>query len=273
MNSSCIATNRGDYISLSYDNQTNSPVLYNSVGYNVQEVRIYSPSLHSYSGSKTDAELIAVHSSATGTKPLLVCLPIKASSSSSNSAKLFQQIVSTMASNSPADSESTEVNCDNYSLNNLIPKKPFFSYTATEPYQPCSTTVDYIVFSPSTYNLDIAPATLARLTNIISKNNYDIKQGPSLFYNEKGPGSGGAGGDEIYIDCQPVGSSNEQDTVVTDNGTATSFSPEDLFKSPFIQLIIAAIVFSIIIYGLKVIFSQKGGSNISITNIIPNKIK
>jgi carbonic anhydrase len=272
--SSCVATNRGDYISLSYDNQTNSPVLYNATGYNVQEVRLYTPSLHSYSGTKTDAELIAIHNAATGSKPLLVCIPIKSSNSTSVSAKLFQQIVSTMASNAPADGESTEVNCDNYSLNDLVPRKPFFSYTATEPYQPCSTSVDYIVFAPSTANLDINPATLSRLTNIIKKNQYDIKQGAKLFYNEKGPGLGGAGGDDIYIDCQPVGSSQEQDIVVTDNGFTTMYTAEDILNSPYVQLIIAAIVFLLILYVMNVLFKASGSSAKSIIpNVISNGIK
>ena len=61
-NSSCIATNRGDYISLSYDKSSKPPVTYNTTNYDVQEVRIYIPSLHSYSGSKSDGELIIVES-------------------------------------------------------------------------------------------------------------------------------------------------------------------------------------------------------------------
>ena len=71
-NSSCIATNRGDYLSLSYDKSSSPPVLYNTAGYDVQEVRIYIPSLHSYNDSKTDGELIIVHTSNTGANPLLV---------------------------------------------------------------------------------------------------------------------------------------------------------------------------------------------------------
>ena len=88
-NSACVATNRGDYISLSYDKSSSPPVLYNSVGYDVQEVRMYAPSLHSYSGAKTDAELVIVHMSNSGSRPLLVCIPIKANNSNSTSAQLF----------------------------------------------------------------------------------------------------------------------------------------------------------------------------------------
>ena len=53
-NSSCVATNRREYLKLSYDKSSSPPVLYNSSGYDVEEIRLYIPSLHSYSGTKTD---------------------------------------------------------------------------------------------------------------------------------------------------------------------------------------------------------------------------
>ena len=275
--SSCVATNRGNYISLSYDNQTTSPVLYNSVGYNVQELRIYTPSLHSYSGTKTDAELIVIHNSPTGLKPLLVCIPIRLSNATSISSNFFKTLINTMASNAPSDGESTSVNFDNYSLNNLVPRKPYFSYSATEPYQPCSTAVDYIVFGPALSSLDINSETLKIMKKIIKENEYDVKKGPLLFYNGKGPGQGGAGGDDIYIDCQPVGTSGEPEIVVTDNGASYDYTMEDIWSSPFFQLIVAIIVFSLLFYLLSILFSalrsQKGGLVTSELSLSTNKIK
>ena len=262
--SSCVATNRGNYISLSYDNQTTSPVLYNSVGYNVQELRLYTPSLHSYSGSKTDAELIVIHNSPSGLKPLLVCIPIKVSNASSVSSNLFRTLLNTMSSSAPSEGESTTVNFDNYNLNYLVPRKPYFSYTATEPYQPCSTTVDYIVFGPALSALDINLGSFKIMKKVIKENEYDVKKGPLLFYNGKGPGQGGAGGDDIYIDCQPVGSSGESEIVVTDNASSYDYTMDDLWASPFFEFIVAIIVFSLIFYALNVLFSalrgQKGGT-------------
>jgi carbonic anhydrase len=69
-NSSCVATNRGDYISISYDKSSSPPIQYNTVGYDVQEIRLYTPSLHSYNDVKTDAEFIIIHNSNTGAIPL-----------------------------------------------------------------------------------------------------------------------------------------------------------------------------------------------------------
>ena len=269
-NSSCVATNRGDYISISYDKSSSPPVLYNATGYNVQEIRLYTPSLHSYNNSKTDGELIVVHTSNTGAVPLLVCIPIKSNNTSSDSALFFNTLIDTVASSAPSEGESTTVNVSKFNLDFLVPKKPFFSYSATEPYQPCSENVDYIVFATLQASLDMMPDTLTTLQTIIQSNPYDIKTGPSLFYNEKGAGQGSAG-DDIYIDCQPVGSSEETSEVVTDNGGSTmSFS--EWLNNPLVKLILGSLLFIIILYGIKyslqLIKPAKGGSIEAVKEVI-----
>ena len=271
-NSSCIATNRGDYLTLSYDKSSSPPVLYNTAGYDVQEVRIYTPSLHSYNNSKNDGELIIVHTSNTGANPLLVCIPIKSNNTSSNSALFFKTVIDTVANSAPADGESTTVNIPKYNLTRIVPRKPFFSYSATEPYQPCSASVEYIVYAPLNASLDIMPDTLTKLQSIIKSNPYDIKTGPSLFFNEKGPSQGGADDGQIYIDCQPVGSSDETIDIVTDTGG--SFSYEDWLNNPMVKLFLGSLLFIVILYGIKnalnLIKPTKGGSSAveSVTNII-----
>lgn len=261
-NSSCIATNRGDYISISYDKSSSPPVLYNATGYDVQEIRLYIPSLHSYNGLKTDGELIIVHSSNTGANPLLVCIPIKSNNTSSISSMFFNTLIDTVASSAPSDGESTTVNIPKFNLSLIVPKKPFFSYSATEPYQPCSSSVEYVVFSPLQASLDMMPETLKTLQSIIESNPYDIKQGPNLFYNEKGVGKGSAG-DDIYIDCQPVGSSEETTEVVTDMG-GTSMSFSEFLNNPLVKLILGSLLFIIILFvinkGLNLFNPKKGGS-------------
>jgi carbonic anhydrase len=255
-NSSCIATNRGDYISISYDKSSSPPVLYNATGYDVQEIRLYTPSLHSYNDSKTDGELIIVHTSNTGSIPLLVCIPIKSNNTSSISALLFKTLIDTVASSAPSDGEATTVNIPKFNLDLLVPKKPFFSYSATEPYQPCTENVDYIVFGPLQGSLDMMPDTLTKLQSIILSNPYDVKSGPNLFYNEKGPSQGGAGG-EIYIDCQPVGSSDETTEIVTDMGSSPY--PEtigDWLNNPLVKLFLGSLLFIVILYVVKYLLNM-----------------
>jgi carbonic anhydrase len=270
-NSACVATNRGDYISLSYDKSSSPPVIYNSVGYDVQEVRFYAPSLHSYSGAKTDAELVIVHMSNSGSTPLLVCIPIKINNSMSTSAQLFSSIIETVSNNAPADGETTTVNTDNYNLSDLVPRKPYFSYTATEPYQPCSTTVDYVVFAPLNASLDITQETLDLFRTFMIDNPYDVKTGTKFFYNEKGS-EVSMGNGEIYIDCQPVGSSEETVNVVKNKESYYDFSFNDYLKNPFVKVFLGSLLFIIILYFIKYLLTfikpQKGGSIESVNAVI-----
>lgn len=256
-NSSCVATNRGDYLSLSYDQTTSPPVLYNATNYHVQEIRIYTPSLHSYNGTRTDAELVVLHQSILGGSPLLVGVPIQRGmdSSSSVSSVLFQTIVGTVASSAPAEGETTTIS-QSINLDTLIPKKPFFSYSATEPFQPCSGNMDYVVFSPLEGSLEMTPDTLATLQRIIQSHPYDVKPSGTvgLFYNETGSSSIGEGGDNggIYIDCQPVGNSQETTDVVYDTGlNNSSSSGTDWLHQPLVQLLLGTLLFILILMGLK----------------------
>ena len=271
-NSSCIATNRGDYISISYDKTSTPPVLYNATGFDVKEIRLYTPSLHSYNDTKTDGELIIVHTSNTGAKPLLVCIPIKSNNTSSISALFFKTLIDTVSSSAPSDGETTTINVPKFNLGFLVPRKPFFSYSATEPYQPCSEEVEYIVFGPLQGSLDMMPETLTKLQTIIQSNPYDVKTGPNLFYNEKGPSQGGAGGGEIYIDCQPVGSSDESTEVVTDTGGYSYPSNiSDWLNNPVVKLVLGSLLFIVILYLIKYALSAlkptKGGSAVLSTSV------
>jgi carbonic anhydrase len=264
-NSSCVATNRGDYISMSYDKSSYPPVSYNASGFDVKEIRLYTPSLHSYNGVKTDAELAIAHTSNTGAAPLLVCIPIKSNNTSSGSALFFKTVIDSISSNAPSDGETTTVNFPKFNLDSLVPKKPFFSYSATEPYQPCSEEVNYIVFSPLESSLDMMPESLTKLQSIIQSNPYDIKTGPKLFYNENGPTKGGAEGGEIYIDCQPVGSSDDTTQTVTDTGGSPyPLTLKDILNNKFVQIIIGSLIFIALLYAVKytlnVVKAPKGGS-------------
>lgn len=249
--SSCVATNRGDYISLSYDTSSSPPVTYNSASYDVKEVRIYSPSLHSFNGTKADGEFIIIHNSASGSNPLFVCIPVKSSNTGEVSSKHLTIIVQTLASNAPAEDEKTTVAISKFNLNAFVPRKPFFSYTATEPFQPCSSGKnDYIVYN-SDSAIGVAERVIWALQKIISENTYDIKPSPGLFFNEKGP-TNGPGSDQIYIDCQPVGESEEQEIMVTDSGSdASTISFENIMDNKYFIIFLSCIAFVIIMLVIK----------------------
>lgn len=262
--SSCIATNRGDYISLSYETSSPPPVTYNSSAYNVKEVRIYSPSLHSFNGTKSDGEMIIVHNTTSGAIPLLVCVPIKISNSSTIGSKNLSTIINTVATNAPAETEQTTVNISRFNLNAFVPRKPFFSYSASELYQPCSSNKnEYIVFS-SENAIEVTEKVMTSLHHVITENVYDIKTGPGLFFNEKGPSTTG-GSDQIYIDCQPVGESEEEEIIVTDSGSGSStMTASELMQNKYFQMFLGAIIFIALIYIIRILVNmyvpKTGGS-------------
>lgn len=238
--SSCTVTNRADYISIAYDSSSSPPVKYNSKDYNVSDIRIYAPSLHSYNGNKTDGEMIISHTSSLGNTPLLVCIPIVKNDSSTSSSILLDTIISTTASNAPSEGESVNVNVSNFNINTFVPKKPYFSYSATIPYQPCRQQVDYIVFLPE-HGCPLSSTSFTTLTNIISANTYTVKSGIPYFYNANGPNTTGSiGSNDIYIDCQPVGQS-DQTTTVVNNTNVQPIDINSILNSPLFQIIIGVL--------------------------------
>lgn len=258
--SACIATNKGDYISLSYDNTSNPPVIYNDSGYNVKEVRLYSPSIHSYNGELLDAELIIIHTSITGLNPLLVCIPIKVNDVDATDSAILSKIIKTISNNAPNEDETTNINIQNYTLNNFVPNKPYFSYTANLMYQPCDSEINYIVFSPSQKYINISSTALNILQSITRRHKYSITRNPpKLYFNEKGSKPYTKSSD-IYIDCQPIIQENnveEEKVVVTSMNTST-FKPIDILKNPFVQFSIGILFFLIIFYVVSWLFKFSG---------------
>ena len=76
--SACTVTYYPDHLKLSYDATTSAAVTFNNEGYNVREIDIYAPSIHTYNGSSADAEMLIIHDGAG--KKLIVSIPLVQSS-------------------------------------------------------------------------------------------------------------------------------------------------------------------------------------------------
>ena len=272
--SSCIAKNQGEYISLSYDQTKSSPVIYNLTSYTVSEVRIYHPSLHMFNGWRAHGELIIIHNSNTGKSPLLICVPIIKGSSTSTSTTALTTIIGDISKNAPKIGGKTTVNIKKYNLNDFVPRKPFYTYVATQPYLPCTTTNNnYVVFNTTQGYINITDATYNVLTKLITKQTYTIKKITNeaknqLAYNAKGPVTMG-NDSQIYIDCQPVGQSDESEIVVNTTGTTNPITAANTLNNPVVQFFLGSlifIVFIMVIYKLLDVFkvtrasTQFGGS-------------
>jgi carbonic anhydrase len=236
--------NNGINISLTYDDSNTPPVSYNEVKYNVSQIMLFSPSLHLFNNSKVEAEIIVEHVPQSGGSNLFVCVPIIKSSDSTSSSVLLSQIVAGVAANAPAANETTNLNLSGFTLNKIIPKSPFFSYSGTYS----SSTADFIVFGKNNA-IPLSEKVLTALSSIIKP--FPLPMiGDNLFFNDKGPNIGGNNGDGIYISCQPTGSSEEETDITNTKSSSdsdVSVSIGNLFNSSafkiFIKIVILIIVF------------------------------
>ena len=236
--SNLTAKNNEIMISLTYDNGNIPPVLYNQEKYTVDTIMIVSPSIHMFNGSATNAEIIVKHTPVAGGNQLAVCIPITESSDSSTATNLIGQILMGVANNAPSRGETTNLNIRDFTLNDIIPKKPFYSYTGTND------STDWLVFD-ILYAIPLNNKMLTGLKQII-KPLPAPTPGNGLFYNSIGPNHVSLNNNGIYISCSPTGSSEEEmDVTYTKN--STSYDLTSIFDNPagssVFKLLIGSLIF------------------------------
>jgi hypothetical protein len=243
------ARNNGVMIGLSYDNSSVPPVLYNNQKYNVTNIIITCPSLHTFNGSQAPAEIVIEHSPVNGGGQLFVAIPFSSSSESSTASNLVTEIIQSVATNAPSQGNSTNLSLTDFTLQNVVPNKPFFSYTDPDKN-------DWIVFGILSA-IPLNSNTLTTLGQIIKP--FPLPMiGNSLFFNSSGPNSSGSVGDGIYISCKPTGSSEEETSVEYSKNTP-SYDLSNMMNSPIvsliIQIIIGCILFVIVFLMFNYIYS------------------
>jgi carbonic anhydrase len=210
--SACTATYFPDHIKLSYDATTSAAVTFNNEGYNVREVNIYAPSIHTYNGSSTDAEMLIIHDGAG--KKLIVSIPLVQSNSSATSAKILDDIIGKFSStvDKTKTNDSQLINVQNYNMENFIPSSPYYFYMGGAPFSPCDGQYSFVIFDKTKSPVTIGSDTLKTLTGLIQPSGIKAVSRSDYYYNSSGPnvkpGSGG-NRDEIYIECNPTGEDGE----------------------------------------------------------------
>jgi carbonic anhydrase len=286
-NSSLNVSNRGDYLSLKTDASNTPPVTYNANKYDITEIRLYQPSLHTYRGQGAAAELIILHNGVISQGNLLVCVPIvlgSASTSNPESSTLLDLIISEVANTANSAGSSTSVNIPSFSVNKFVPVTPYFSYTGTLPFSPCNGEYDYVVFSQDNGAfLSITGGAYSSLQQVISANSYSRQPNPGgVFYNKNGPNSGAAGGGgngDIYMECLPTGSEGESLVPLAksteemfNSSTSINTGPVMQFfanNSWILKILVGLVIMFVLIKGVGYILTlsdskpssaQKGGS-------------
>ena len=213
-----VASNYGQQIAFKCDNQTSTPVTFNNNKYMVTQFMLFSPSLHLFNGSHVAAEVIIIHTPQIGGAPLSVCIPIKQSSDSNDGSNLLTEIIQMVSTNAPSSRETTNINISNFTLNSIVPKKPFYNYTNTE-----REIGNCIVFGIA-FAIPLSKTILTKLTSIIKPLNLNMVGDGELFLNSSGPNLSDSSNDGIYISCKPTGSSEETTDITNTTNTNTSSS-------------------------------------------------
>ena len=193
--------------------QDNTITTFNNKSYQIEEIRIYSPSLHIYGGTKADGEFLIIHKNINGPDKLIVSIPLIKGGNITQSSNDIKNMINIAAQSDV--NQTSELSGMTINLNDYIPKTIYYFYKGTLPYS-CGTgiLVNYVVFSKNIRNgqINIPEDILDKLNNIIKAQNVEIKPKPNEFGKSKGPpsmsGKSSIGGD-IYIDCQPVGEDGE----------------------------------------------------------------
>jgi carbonic anhydrase len=258
------------YLMLSYEKINTYPVIFNSNPYYASDVFIFSPSLHTYSGMRADAEILIRHMSDYN-NVLWVCIPLIKSNTVNKSTEILENII-TNASKFANTAGSTTYLKKSINLNHFIPpNKKFYSY------KNCKNNENFIVFSKDDGAfVTIKEDQLNNLKKIIGDYTTVIKisKGIDFYVNNQGPQSlaGDVTGD-IYIDCKPV---NDDGKMIEDSPPKMSsleemFSPESMkkFKESnafkiliaFLSLIGIFILYKIIMKILDNFFGVEGESD------------
>ena len=225
---SVVISDDRSHLSVNCNGGSKSTISFYGTVYMPSEIRIYSPSLHTYNGSSADAEIIIVHTPNSNAKTdgLIVSIPVSlAGSGSSVNPDLTAIIqaansinVSTLALNSSAP-----INYD-VNANNFIPDNPYYVYYGTLPYDSCGGNYYYAVFTD--------PVSAAGPLSAIMASNIATVQ-PSMKTNLQkskfGPVTGAdSGSTDEYVLYELVGDdcgNDDADAASKSNdGTATGAS-------------------------------------------------
>ena len=272
--SNSIATNSGSSIMISYEDSGVPPVTYNNIKYNVDFIEITYPSSALYNGSPALANLAILHTSVKHNSLLIIIIPIVLSESTNRASSFTSDIINSVASSAPNDGEKVTLNIPDFSLQDVIPKKPF--YTLSE-----FTIFNLILFdlegaipmSQTTFDTfsKIIQAgqgeTSSQLATILASPNASKEIIP-LFYNSKGPNSSNNVEDEIYISCKPTGNSEETENVTfqKQKNSTSAFQVDlaKLFKNPYFVYLFYALIFIVLLVFLNMIINiiSSGGMKI-----------
>jgi len=241
------AFNGSTAIRFAFENRNTLPVTYNKKKYRNFMLVLHYPSSLLYNDQLADAEIAILHISEQTREWLTVYIPIKISNDTSSATTAITNLIRSTSVSAPSPRQ--KVIIPNFNLQNVVPKKPFFSFSDNNS-NIAFNMLDAISISNSTFE------TFKQIIRP-NYNKYTINPSnfPGLFFNSSGPNTTTSLGDGIYISCNPTGNSTETEDVSYDTSydiNAPDYDTGKILEDPtfilVVQTIIACMVFIIIFY-------------------------
>jgi len=187
------ATNFGTYIQVTYND--NPSVTYNNIQYKVSSINIYSPSLHYYNGGVVSGEICITHTPLYGGNSLMVYIPISTYGVTVSASIIINNIIKAVSTMAPSAGKNTNKGTGTFTLNEVVPKKSFYTYS--------SGSRDVIVYGVGDA-IGISNESLTTLQKIITRvsSNPAVVSAP-VYVNTGGP-SMSASLSNLTMDCQAL---------------------------------------------------------------------
>ena len=238
----------------------------------------YMNSVNKYQGKRVDMEITLLFVDKDDNN-LLIFIPIKKDTTTSKSAKFFNQFASSVV-----NEKTQEISVNNFNFNNIIPQDSFISYKSTIPFLgDCTTNVNIIFFEKT---LNIKTEDYDKLVEVFGKNddykdneelnnpsiyyknliNYEIKEINPRFasFDYKGTKNGPglrSSNETLPLVCTPIEDENG-DSVSGGTrldwikGTFDSIGPET--KNMFYLILIVGILIGVMVFLHSFIFKNLG---------------
>lgn len=242
-------TNYGQYLGLSYNNSV-ADSEFNGKKMKVESIMIKQPSTLKYNNEYADAEItISLIPELVG-ESLNVYIPISQSGKIGDSSNLMEQIVVSVSKTAPTSGENTDKGLDELDLNKIIPKGRFFNFKNKQ------SRVNGIAYSLSD-GIYLSKDNVKILRDMLTIRSGVVTSDTDIFVNPNGAIRGTlSGSSEIYIDCQPTDSSEQQVDVTYDKKIpATKFDLEDLTHNILFELVMASLLFIILMFIVHALFN------------------
>jgi len=262
---SLVAENLGTQIILRVDEQNTPPVTYNTEQYKAVFISIFSPSIHLFNNTQTQGEIQILHEPISGGNNLYVCIPLYQSGNSNTATDLITEIITNVAASAPSRGEQTTINLNNFTLQNIVPEKPFYSFTETG-----FSSSNYIIYGLIN-GIPLSQSTFTTLSSIITASTPATYPQTDIFYNSLGPNlSGSTAGEGIYISCNPTGASENTSNVEVKNATTNNLA--SILNNPmFMQVFVGCILFIFIFFVISLLFNFIAGKPMQMPSYLTPK--